>query len=111
MRACQLDVARLGRITRAEDFASLRSRGRRQRGEALSFVVLDDGLEEVRVAFAFSRKSGIAVNRNLVRRRVKEVFRAADLHPGMYLVLANRKLKDISFADIVADVTRLTNRN
>ena len=88
----------------------MRKRGRRQHGESLSFVFLHDEQEEVRLAFAFSRKSGIAVMRNLARRRVKEAFRSASIPPGMYLVLANRKLKDISFADIVADVTRLTSR-
>ena len=48
----------------------------------------DASLSRPRVAFALSRRTGTAVMRNRVRRRLRALFRdlAADLAPGRYLV-------------------------
>ncbi len=67
---------------------------------------LDSDLEHPRVAFALGRKSGPAVHRNLLRRRIQHVLRdrGADLPAGRYLIGCRGPAREISFADVVSDL-------
>ncbi len=73
---------------------------------------LDSDLQHPRVAFALGRKSGPAVQRNLLRRRIQHVLRepGADLQPGRYLIGCRGPAREISFADVVSDVGIMIDR-
>ncbi len=48
-------------------------------------MLIDSSLEFAHVGFAIGRTSGPAVERNRVRRRLREILRTVDLSPGLYL--------------------------
>jgi len=48
-------------------------------------MLVDSSLEFAHVAFAIGRTAGPAVERNRVRRRLREILRTVDLSPGLYL--------------------------
>jgi len=81
----------LGLIWRVRDPASFRAlaRGRRRRSGVLEVRTAVIGLptDPPRVAYAVARSVGGAVQRNRVRRRLREVMRAQELGAGRgYLV-------------------------
>ena len=55
-----------------------------------------------RVAFAVGRKVGPAVTRNRVRRRLRALWRAADVPDGDYLIVASPTAADLSHAGLAA---------
>jgi ribonuclease P protein component len=70
----------------------------------------DDG--PVRVGFTVSRKVGTAVERNRVRRRLRDVVRrAAGLPPGHdYVLIGRRAALSLPFERITEDFTRALRR-
>lgn len=72
----------------------------------------DPTLEHPRVAFAIGRRSGGAVQRNRLRRRVQAVLRTFDgvIPPGRYLFGARTRASDVSFAAAREDVEHLLSR-
>ncbi|MEO8353806.1 MAG: ribonuclease P protein component [Chthoniobacteraceae bacterium] len=81
------------RLNRAGEFARLRREGRSMRGNflILSWVKSAAG-PEVRLGIITSRRVGDAVQRNRVRRRLREIFRLdrPRLRPERWLVLVAR---------------------
>jgi ribonuclease P protein component len=69
-------LARTNRIVTADDFRSVLRRGRRVAGETMivSSVATGAGLP-ARFGFVITKKVGNAVNRNLVRRRLRAIAR------------------------------------
>jgi ribonuclease P protein component len=60
------------------------------------------------VAFAVGRAVGGSVERNRVRRRLRELLRArTDLPPGLYLMGASAGAADRSFDELRADLDQL----
>jgi ribonuclease P protein component len=78
------------RLTRVAEFARVRTEGKPVHGKLITLGVLKDAAAEGhRVGIVTSRKLGNAVVRNRVRRRLREVVRAARprLIPGVWLVV------------------------
>jgi ribonuclease P protein component len=101
-----------GRLRRRAEFQRV-SRGRRKSAEAftLQSARREDGepaFGGARVGFTATRKVGNAVERNRIRRRLKEALRAArplearDDHD--YVVMARREALARPFAALVADL-------
>ncbi|WP_202978096.1 ribonuclease P protein component [Mariprofundus erugo] len=61
------------------DFSAMR-KGRRLNHGGLRLVYRKNGLGYSRLGLAVSRKYGNAVERNLLKRQVREVFRQSDCH-------------------------------
>jgi len=90
----RLRLPRSARLTRGAEFARVRAEGRTEHGRLMlcSVVRRDDASELARVGFITSRRVGSAVERNRVRRRLREIVRAdrAQLARGSWVVLIAR---------------------
>ncbi len=99
--AAERPQAALGLIQRLrgrESFTQLRQGGTRVRSGPLWCVMLPDpSLESAYVAFAIGRATGSAVERNKVRRRLREILRSLDMPSGLYLFGLNGSANATSF--------------
>ena len=59
-----------------------------------------------KVAYAIGRNVGGAVERNLVRRRLRSIVRDADLAPGSYLVSVSPAARALPFDELAGHVRR-----
>lgn len=79
------------RLTRTAEFDRVRKEGKPWRGSLVTLVVAPatESDELTRIGIIASRKTGGAVVRNRVRRRVREIFRRHqhDLKTGGWLVV------------------------
>ena len=104
----------IGRIRERREFERLTRHGRRARTDTLWCRYLDDtSAVPPRVAFAVSRSMGTAVSRNRLRRRLRELARAASrsepprLPHGRLLLGTLPGAGERSFDDLEAEVTTL----
>lgn len=85
---------RSARLTRTSEFKQVKSGGKSFTGKYLVLAVFRpaDDNAAVRVGVVTSRRVGPAVVRNLVRRRLREVYRLnrARICPGWWLVIIAR---------------------
>jgi ribonuclease P protein component len=81
-----------GRLRRTADFGRLRVEGRRFSHQLLTVSVLSNDLPHNRYGFVISRRVGKAVQRNRLRRQLREVIRAVhrDLQFGYDVVFVAR---------------------
>ena len=63
------------RILNRKDFVNLNRRGRRHHTAHFTVVLRENGLGITRLGITASKKTGNAVQRNRVKRRVREFFR------------------------------------
>ena len=86
----RLRFPKAARLTQTAEFARVRIEGRPVYGKMITLGVLKGcGEKDGRVGIVTSRRVGNAVIRNLVRRRLRELFRAIRrrLIPGLWLVV------------------------
>jgi ribonuclease P protein component len=74
MPAKKFSFSKRRRLTRQSEFQSVKNAGRVQRGRLILLSALS-GQREFRAGFVTSRKTGGAVVRNRVRRRLREIVR------------------------------------
>jgi ribonuclease P protein component len=101
---------RLARLTQRKDFLAAAEHGRRFRSPAFSVQVLDKPAQEsLRLGLTASRKTGNAVVRNRIRRRLRaaaalalagQAARACDM-----VVVARPDTVNADFAAMVADLS------
>src|SRR5258708_39042685 len=94
MRADRLRFPKSARLFRAAEFRRMKAEGVSFHGKFMVLSVLKDlPTPEVRVGLITSRRVGGAVERNRVRRRLREIVRAARPHivPGTWLTLIARQ--------------------
>ena len=100
----------LRRLRKRSEFLAVR-RGEKRRGRFFLLEVLkreDDG--PPRVGFTVTKKTGNAVMRNRIRRRLKEAVRlhaAGDMAPGNdYVIVGREEIASAPFAEIAAELSR-----
>jgi ribonuclease P protein component len=92
------------------DFAALQEQGRSRSHPLFTVRVRANGLGRNRYAIATGKKLGTAVDRNRVRRRVREILRRLDEPsvPGRDILVAARPASvSASYADLSAALERL----
>jgi ribonuclease P protein component len=82
------------RITDRATFEALKRSRRRARSGPLSVTFVPDGGERIRVGYSIGRRVGSAVERNRLRRQLREavskIEAELDLRPGAYLIGSGR---------------------
>ncbi|MGE3469421.1 MAG: ribonuclease P protein component [Vicinamibacterales bacterium] len=84
------ETASKGRLRRRGEFSGVFERGAKRHGRFMSVFVLPVGLQQARLGIAASRKLGGAVERNLAKRRLREVFRLAPIEAAADIVVVPR---------------------
>jgi ribonuclease P protein component len=98
------------RLRKRPEFLAVR-RGEKRRGRLFLVEVLDRGdAGPPRVGLTVTKKVGNAVERNRIRRRLKEVLRvhaAGDMAPGIdYVIVGRREVLDAPFGVLKAELSR-----
>jgi ribonuclease P protein component len=121
----RLRFPRSARLTRSGEFAEVRARGRSEQGRYMVCSVAEAASEEkkkgagaeptpARVGIITSRRVGGAIERNRVRRRLREIVRAdrPRLRGGVWIVvIARRRAVEASFEDLRCEWRRLAKRH
>jgi len=103
-----------GRLHRRAEFQRV-SRGRRAQAasftlQAQSRDLAQAGASQTRVGFTVTKKVGGAVERNRIRRRLKEALRQAGAVAAAaghdYVLMARREALMRPFPDLIADIER-----
>ena len=105
---------RASRLSRAAEFTLVKQAGKSWTGRHLVLGVLaQPAAARARVGIVTTRKVGMAVVRNRIRRRIREVFRLHqfDLVSGVWLVtIARPSAATASFRELERDWLRLAER-
>lgn len=102
------------RLSRHSEFARVKANGTSHAGRFVVVNALRTGTDEPwRCAFITSKKTGGAVQRNKVRRRLREIIRAHGLQipDGHWIVtIARWRAAEASFDELSNDWTRSAKR-
>jgi len=100
------------RVKRQQDFDAVYARGRRLSSATMVVIALENELAHNRLGLSVSRKMGGAPQRNRIKRRVREVFRAkrGDWPQGYDLVVIPRAGFPDSLAEVEAQLEALIKR-
>ncbi len=107
----QAAVGLIERLSGRDSFSRLRREGTRVRsGPMWCVMVADPSLDSVFVAYAIGRASGPAVERNRVRRRLREILRSVDIAPGLYLFGLTAQARDTTYDGLRHAVRTIVSR-
>lgn len=101
------------RLRRRRDFQQVYARGRSFADPLLVLHVLPTAGRETRFGFSISKKLGKAVQRNRIRRRLREAcrLRLPAIKPGFDIVLVGRsRAREASYAMLLQSVDELLQR-
>jgi ribonuclease P protein component len=70
-------------------------------------MIIDQTLTQPAVAYAIGNQVGGAVERNLLRRRLREILKTKSILPGWYLIGAYSGAKKLRFVDLSQNVDNL----
>lgn len=99
------------RIRRRADFQRIYERGARISSRYHTTFVLANQQNVARLGIAATRKLGGAVQRNLAKRLIREVFRRNNVAPGFDIVVVpKRELLDATLTVLEADYRKSLER-
>lgn len=93
----------LERIRKKKDFFLLYKKGKRYRGRYFNFIYLSSASELSRMAVVVSKKTGNAVKRNKIKRRMRSLFRRnKDLlnKPLDIIIIAKKEICEATWPQI-----------
>ena len=97
-------------LRESRHYALVYSEGRSWANNLVVMKALPNGLTSSRCGFSVSRRVGKAVIRNRVKRRLREILRAAPLEPGWDIVFVARPAANTSYANLEKSVTGLLSK-
>jgi ribonuclease P protein component len=98
-------------LTKSEQYALVYNKGSSWLSDLMVMKALPNGLAFSRYGFSVSRRVGGAVERNLVKRRLREILHSVTLEPGWDIMfIARAKVASASFVSVEKAVHRLLTR-
>jgi ribonuclease P protein component len=98
-------------IRKGRDFQQVYKSGYRQHSSVLTLCILENGLTYSRLGLSVSRRYGRAHERNLFKRRLREIFRQQDPPlnlPVDIVIIPGKAAKSADFAKLQEDFDQLT---
>ncbi|MFL6590084.1 MAG: ribonuclease P protein component [Chthoniobacterales bacterium] len=109
-----LSFPKTRRLTLSAEFARVKGQGTTHRGRLLAVGAMKDKNEKsFRAGFITPKHIGGAVERNRVRRRLRDIVRThqARLHPGFWMVVVARAYaKNATYQELKDEWLRLAER-
>jgi len=106
-------LASYNRLRERKEFKRVYRRGKSKANDTLVLYFLPNKLEVTRIGFSVSKKIGNAVERNRVKRRLREICREniSSIKPGYDIILiARQKIKGIGYQLIEVKLLKLIER-
>lgn len=104
-------MQKMCRLTKTDDFLAVRRMGNSYSDRLLVLLALRNTLTDTRVGLSVSRRVGNAVQRNRIKRMLREVFRASVLMQGWDLVvIARHEAVKVDFIKLNVSATTLLRR-
>jgi ribonuclease P protein component len=98
------------KLKNSAEFQSVYKRGARKDSRSFVVFMLANGLDQSRVGLTTPRRLGMAVSRNRIRRRVREILRAAwPYFPSGWDIVVNprRSASERKFSDLKTELLSL----
>ncbi|MBQ0017209.1 MAG: ribonuclease P protein component [Clostridiales bacterium] len=98
------------RLKKRKEFAYIFKKGESYGSKNLVLVISKSKLPKFKVGFSVSKKVGVAVIRNKVKRRLKEAvyFYRKNIKNGFNMIfVAKQSLKDQKYVDVLSEVESL----
>lgn len=101
-----------GKIKRTWQFRKIYKEGVKYFDNLFVLYVLPNNTQEIRIGLTVTKKVGISVQRNRIKRLIREVFRSlSEIEPGNDLVIIARKAAlNLKYSQVQASLNSLLYR-
>ncbi len=101
-------LAKENRLKKRKEFEAIFERGKTIKGKNIIVKYLENRTGETKVGIIVSKKvSKKAVERNKIKRRLREAIRRTDLKRGLsIIIIALPTIKDVPYVEIEKDVKK-----
>ena len=101
-----------GKLNKSWQFRKIYKAGEKYFSDLFILYVLPNNTQEIRIGLTVTRKVGVSVQRNRIKRVIREVFRSLNkIAPGNDLVVIARKAAvNLKYSHAEAALTNLLHR-